>query len=88
LVNTVEQTSQEGPQAFNPSQQLHTPVPITYPTQNQIIANALQTLYQKLNEYTRVLSITNDLEISKQLCVVIRECSLAISALHNVHKTK
>ena len=35
--------------------------PITYPTQNQIIENSLQNLYQKLNEYTRLLSITSDI---------------------------
>jgi uncharacterized Zn finger protein (UPF0148 family) len=47
-----------------PLQQSFHPVfaqPITYPTQNQIIENSLQNLYQKLNEYTRLLSITSDI---------------------------
>jgi len=84
-VNTVGQAIQQSNQ---PHLHQHIPPlfaqPITYPTQNQIIENTLQTLYQKLNEYTRILSITTNLEQSKGLCAVIRECTLAISALHNI----
>lgn len=63
-VNTVGQALQNSNQIS--SHQYGPPVfaqPITYPTQNQIIENSLQTLYQKLNEYTRVLSITGGILI-------------------------